>query len=165
VHTGIVFIAVGLAGYGYYQFKEDFSVKPGQEISVKDYTLRYTGLRSSDKRNYKGVKAAVEVYDSGEFRGILNPEKRFYKKAEPTTEVAIMNGLEKDLYLILGGWTDEQSISLTVVINPFLTWVWVGTGVIVFGTVWAALPRRRRESEADIAARDFLLHMKKEAAV
>jgi cytochrome c-type biogenesis protein CcmF len=164
VHTGIVFMAVGLAGYGYYQFKEDFSVKPGQEISIKDYTLRYTGLRSSDKWNYKGVEAAIEVYDSGEFRGILNPEKRFYKKAEPTTEVAIMNGLEKDLYLILGGWTDEQSISLTVVINPFLTWVWVGTGVIVFGTVWAALPRRRRESEADIAARDFLLHIKKEAA-
>ena len=88
----------------------------------------------------------VEVYNSAEYKGVLNPEKRFYKKAEPTTEVAIMNGLEKDLYLILGGWTNDQSISLTVVINPFLTWLWVGTGVVVFGTLWATLPMRRRRA-------------------
>ena len=76
-----------------------------------------------------------------------------------------MNGLEKDLYLILSGWTNDQSISLTVVINPFLTWLWVGTGVMVFGTLWAAMPRRRREDEVEIAAKDFLIQMKKEAAV
>jgi cytochrome c-type biogenesis protein CcmF len=165
VHVGIVFMAVGLAGYGYFQFKEDFNVKPGQRITVKDFTLRHTGLQSSNKRNYEGVKAVIEVYDYDGFRGMLSPEKRFYKKAEPTTEVAIMNGLEKDLYLILSGWTNDESISLTVVINPFLTWLWVGTGVMVFGTVWAAMPRRRREDEVEVAARDFLIQMKKEAAI
>jgi cytochrome c-type biogenesis protein CcmF len=165
VHVGIVFMAVGLAGYGYFQFKEDFNVKPGQEVTVKNYSLRYTGLQSSDKQNYEGVKAVIEVYESGEFRGVLNPEKRFYKKAEPSTEVAIMNGLEEDLYLILGGWTNDQGISLTVVINPFLTWLWVGTGVMVLGTVWAAMPPRRREDEAEIAVKDFLIQMKKEAVV
>jgi cytochrome c-type biogenesis protein CcmF len=163
VHAGIVFITVGLAGYGYFQFKEDFNLKAGQEITVKEYTLRHSGLRVAKKDNYEGVGAAIEVYSSGRFMGMLNPEKRFYKKAEPTTEVAIMNGLDKDLYLILGGWTNDQSISLTVVINPFLTWLWVGTGVITFGIIWAALPRRKREEEADIAAKDFLLHLKKEA--
>jgi cytochrome c-type biogenesis protein CcmF len=164
VHTGIVFITVGLAGYGYFQFKEDFNLKAGQEITVKEYTLKYSGLRQSKKKNYEGVGAAIEVYKTGRFMGMLNPEKRFYEKAEPTTEVAIMNGLDKDLYLILGGWTNDQSISLTVVINPFLSWLWVGTGVITFGIIWAALPRRKREEESDVAAKDFLIHLKKEAA-
>jgi cytochrome c-type biogenesis protein CcmF len=155
---------VGLAGYGYFQFKEDFNLKAGQEITVKEYTLKYSGLRQSKKKNYEGVGAAIEVYKTGRFMGMLNPEKRFYEKAEPTTEVAIMNGLDKDLYLILGGWTNDQSISLTVVINPFLSWLWVGTGVITFGIIWAALPRRKREEESDVAAKDFLIHLKKEAA-
>jgi cytochrome c-type biogenesis protein CcmF len=163
VHVGIVFMVVGLAGYGYFQYKEDFNLKPGQEIKVKEYTLRHTGLKVSQKQNYERVRAVIEVYNSGTFRGVLNPEKRFYKKAEPTTEVAIMNSLEKDLYLILGGWTNDQSISLTVVINPFLSWLWLGTGVMVFGTVWAAMPKRRREYEYDIAAKEFLIQIKKEA--
>lgn len=163
VHTGIVFIAVGLASYGYFQFKEDFNMKPGQEITLKGYKLRYTGLQISNKRNYEGIQAAVEVYDSTGFKGILKPEKRFYKKAESTTEVAIMNDPKEDLYLILGGWTNNQSISLTVVINPLLSWVWIGTGVVVLGTLWAVLPRRRRENEAGVVMKDFLLQLKKEA--
>ncbi len=162
VHIGIVFMIVGLASFGYYQFKEDFNLKPGQEVTVKDYKLRYRELQVSGKPNYEGIVAVVEIYDSSGFLRILKPEKRFYSKAEPTTEVAIMNNFKEDLYLILSGWTDEQSISLTVVVNPLLTWIWIGTGIIVFGIVWAVLPGRRKENEVNVAVRDFLLQLKKD---
>jgi cytochrome c-type biogenesis protein CcmF len=165
IHTGIVFMALGLAGYGYYQFKEDYTLKPGQEITVKDYRLRYTGLQTFREKNYEGVGAVVEVYDSSGFKGSLRPEKRFYKQGEPTTEVAIMSQANEDLYLILSGWTKERAASLTVVVNPMLSWVWTGTGVAVFGTVWAVLPRRRRrESEVDVLVADMLLQLKRSGA-
>ncbi|NOZ69131.1 MAG: heme lyase CcmF/NrfE family subunit, partial [Deferribacteres bacterium] len=35
VHVGMVLIILGLAGYGYYQYKEDFNLKKGQEVTVK----------------------------------------------------------------------------------------------------------------------------------
>jgi cytochrome c-type biogenesis protein CcmF len=161
VHAGIIFMVIGLAGYGYYQFKEDFNLRPGQKITVKDYKLQYARLQSFNKQNYEAVAALLDVYDSSGFIGTLGPEKRFYKKAEPSTEVAIMSNAREDLYLILSGWSNDQSISLTVIINPFLSWVWLGTGVVVFGTVWAVLPRRRKESETVIAAGELLLHMKR----
>lgn len=161
VHVGIVFMVIGLAGYGYYQFKEDFNLKPGQEITVDEYKLQYGRLQNSSKKNYEAVRALVNVYDSSGFIRTLVPEKRFYKKAEPSTEVAIMNNVRKDLYLILSGWTGDQNISLTVVINPFLSWVWIGTGVVVFGTIWAALPKRRRESETVITAGELLLQIRR----
>lgn len=160
VHVGIVFMVVGLAGYGYFQFKEDYNLKPGQEITVKDYRLKYLGLQEIRKRNYGGVGAVVEVYDSSGLRGTLEPEKRFYKKAEPTTEVAIMNGFSRDLYLILGGWTGDMSASITVVVNPLLSWAWTGTGVVIFGTLWAVIPRKRRQQEeVDAAVADVLVRL------
>jgi cytochrome c-type biogenesis protein CcmF len=160
VHAGIVMMVIGLTSYGFYQFKEDFTVLPGQNVSVKNYRLNYLGLKSFKKRNYSGLGAVIDVYNSDEFRGTLRPEKRFYRKQEPTTEVAIMNTFKEDLYLILGGWTDDNAITLTVVINPFLSWLWIGTGVLVFGTICAVIPRRKEEIAADYMEKDILLHLK-----
>jgi cytochrome c-type biogenesis protein CcmF len=159
VHVGVIMMVIGLVSYGYYQFKEDFNLVPGQEITVKNYQLKYLGLRSFEKSNYSGLGAIVDVYNSGEFEGTLRPEKRFYRKQEPTTEVAIMDTFSEDLYLILGGWEQDNSITLTVVINPFISWLWIGTGVVVFGVIWAVIPRRKKEKEVDIIEKDILLHL------
>jgi cytochrome c-type biogenesis protein CcmF len=160
VHIGIVFIVLGLASYGYYQYKENFALKEGQEFTVKNYRLKYVRLTSFEKRNYEGVGSLIEVYNSGKFKGIIRPEKRFYKNQEPTTEVAILSNIFEDLYLILDGWNNDDSIALTVVINPLLSWIWVGTGVVVFGTIWAVLPKRKRDDELDIIEKDIILHLK-----
>ncbi len=159
VHIGVVFMVLGLASYGYYQYKEDFTLRKGEEVSVKDYRLKYVGLETFRKYNYEGIGSRVEVYNSGRFKGVLRPEKRFYRRQEPTTEVAILNNVFEDLYLILGGWDDDGSVTLTVVINPFLTWVWIGTAVMVFGTVWAVLPRRRKTGEVDVVEKDLVLKL------
>ncbi|NOZ68234.1 MAG: hypothetical protein GXP46_03090, partial [Deferribacteres bacterium] len=151
---------LGLAGYGYYQYKEDFNLKKGQEVTVKHYRLKYIDLASFEKWNYEAVGSLIEVYRSGKFVGTLRPEKRFYKKQEPSTEVAILTSLAEDLYLILGSWNTDGSITLTVVINPIISWLWIGTGVVLFGTVWAVLPRRRREEEVDILEKDIILYLR-----
>ena len=160
VHIGMVFIVLGLASYGYYQYKEDFGLIKGQEVTVKNYRLKYVDLTNLDRWNYNSVGSLIEVYKSGEFKGTLKPEKRFYKKQEPTTEVAIMSGVSEDLYLILGGWNRDGSITLTVVINPLLSWIWTGTGVVLFGIVWAVLPTRRREDGVDVIEKEIIMRLK-----
>ncbi len=104
--------------------------------------------------------AVVEVYDASGLVGVLKPSKRFYTKkatkAEPSTEVAILQRLKEDVYLILAGWEQDESASITVIINPLLMWVWIGTGVIVLGIIWCVLPRRRRDTELDTLTLDLL---------
>jgi cytochrome c-type biogenesis protein CcmF len=160
VHVGTIMIVVGLTGYGYHQFKEDFNMKPGERVQVGNYSLQYKGLRGLEKDNYEAVQAVVEVYDKSGFVGVMSPEKRFYKKksnkGEPTTEVDILQRLKEDLYLILAGWEQDNTASITVIINPLLLWVWIGTGVIVFGIILCVLPRRRRDLELDALALDLL---------
>jgi cytochrome c-type biogenesis protein CcmF len=158
VHAGIVFMVVGLAGYGFFQFKEDFQMKPGQEIKIQDYRLHYTGLRSISGSNYEGVGAMIDVYRGGQFMRTMQPEKRAYQRDKPsTTEVAITNNLKEDLYLILGSWERDSTISLTVIINPLLMWLWIGTGVVIAGIFWAVLPVRRKDLELNALATDYLV--------
>src|SRR6185503_8382236 len=45
------------------------------------------------------------------------------------------------LYLVLPtADLGTQTISLQVVVNPLVNWIWVGFGVLAFGTVIALLP-------------------------
>jgi cytochrome c-type biogenesis protein CcmF len=158
VHVGVVFMVAGLAGYGFFQFKEDFRLKPGQEIDVQNYQLRYKGMRSISGSNFKGGGAMIDVYRGGQFIATMQPERRNYQKGEAsTTEVAIMNNLKEDLYLILAGWEKNSTINLTVVINPLLMWLWIGTGVIILGVLWAVFPVRKKDLELNSLAAEYLV--------
>ena len=80
--------------------------------------------------------------------------------ALPISEVAIMSGIYEDLYLILGGWNTDGSITLTVVINPLISWIWYGTGVVILGILWAVMPVRRRDEAVDVLEKDMALLLK-----
>ncbi len=159
VHIGIVFIVIGLAGYGYFQFKESYTMKPGDTVNVKGYQLKYITLQSVQKGHYTGIGSLINVYKSGNFIGSLRPEKRFYKRQEPTTEVAIKSGILEDLYLVLNGWESNGVITLTVVINPLLSWAWFGTGVAILGVLWAVYPVKRRVSETALLEKELILSL------
>ena len=158
VHIGIVLIIIGLAGYGYFQYKESYTLKPGSIINVKGYTLKYVTLQSVRMKNYTAVRGVIEVSKpGGGYLDTMKPEKRFYRRNEPTTEVAIRSGLLEDLYLILSGWDGEGNITLTVVINPFLTWAWIGTSVVVLGILWCVYPVQRKNRELEILEKELII--------
>ena len=69
-----------------------------------------------------------------------------YKRmGQPIGTPAVRSGLRDDLYLSLiqvdGA---SKTVSLDVIIEPMVWWIWFGAGVMVLGTVVAAWPERRR---------------------
>jgi cytochrome c-type biogenesis protein CcmH/NrfF len=75
----------------------------------------------------------------------MRPGKWFFRKheSEPTTEVAIRRGIAEDLYIVMAGFdAQSQSATLHIVINPLVNWIWIGFGVLAFGTIIALLPER-----------------------
>ena len=85
------------------------------------------------------------VLRNGKPAGTMEPGKWFYRKHEeqPTTEVAIRRSVSEDLYVILAGYdVQSQSVTLQVFINPLVSWIWVGFGVLAMGTILALLPER-----------------------
>ena len=64
-------------------------------------------------------------------------------RSEPTTEVAMRRGAGEDLYVVLAAYEVEtQTATYAVTINPLVNWIWLGFGVLAFGTGIALLPER-----------------------
>jgi cytochrome c-type biogenesis protein CcmF len=143
VHVGIVLIFVGFAGNAY---KHDVTqlLQPGQQMTVGKYTVRNDQIKVFDdgvKQLFYGV---VSVFKGGKQIDTMYPAKAQFKKhlqEPPRTDSAIRRSLGEDLYLTLGGFDlGSQTMSLEVIINPLVNWVWFGFGMLAFGTGIALLP-------------------------
>jgi cytochrome c-type biogenesis protein CcmF len=149
VHLGIVIMAIGIVGSYGFATEKDVVLDPGQEATIGSYRLVYQGLGSSRERTKEVVAASITVYSGDRLIGNLSPSKEFHQGWEsPYTEPAIYSTITEDLYLILNSWDAQQKAGLRLVVNPMVTWIWVGGWVVVLGALvafWPDARERRRE--------------------
>ena len=176
VHVGIVLIFMAFAGAAY-NVDVRHHVNPGDVVEVTSPSgtptrSRTKGCRRASiggRRNllWQAI-ATVSVERNGVPKGILTTEKRQYTTnvgQPPMTEVGIRMTPYEDLYLILTALDDtnaalnaesaSQGLDLQVLIKPLVAWIWLGTLVLIFGTVvalWPNVDRRRRAETSPVAA-------------
>jgi cytochrome c-type biogenesis protein CcmF len=152
VHLGMVFLFVGFAGSGFNQETQK-EMLPGDQLLLGAYTLRLDGIDDSATVNYEAAIANLSVFQDGRKTAIMHPERRFYKSSEQaTTEVALKAGLKEDLYVVLAGFNPENNRAIVhVFVNPLVSWVWIGSLVLVLGTLLALIPERREPAEQKLA--------------
>ncbi len=144
VHLGIVLMFLGFAGEGF-KIDQQILLKSGDEATVGHYTVKNLGVKVTDDGQKQMVTGHVAVSEDGKALGTLYPARWFFRKHEdqPTTEVAIRRTVAEDLYLVMPAYElGDQSMSLQVVINPLVNWIWGGFGLLVIGTGIALLPER-----------------------
>lgn len=144
VHLGIVLMFVGFAGEAF-KVDEQVLLKPGEQSQVGKYVVRNDGVRVTDDGQKQMITAHVAVLRDGKEIDKAYPGRWYYRKheQEPVSQVAIRRGVAEDLYLVLPGFDLEtQSATLQVVINPLVNWIWVGFGILAFGTMIALLPEQ-----------------------
>jgi cytochrome c-type biogenesis protein CcmF len=143
VHVGIVLIFLGFAGNAY---KRDVTkvLKPGEQMTVGAYTVRNDQVKVIEDGQKQSVVAYVSVFKGGKQIDTMYPAKAFFRKHQsepPRTDAAIRRTVPEDLYLVLASFDlGTQTISLNVVVNPLVNWVWMGFGMLAFGTGIALLP-------------------------
>jgi hypothetical protein len=76
----------------------------------------------------------------------MKPSVAFYAYWEqPSTEVAIRSTLVEDLYVILVSWgAGGEHATFRVFVNPLVTWLWLGVGIMVLGIAFCLLPKPRQ---------------------
>jgi len=142
VHLGIVLIFLGFAGEGF-KASQQALVKPGEQIEVGHFVVRYDSLAVTDDGQKQMITGHVTAFKDGTELGQMAPARWFFRKHEdqPTTEVAIRRSPSEDLYIILAGYDMQtQSATFEVVVNPLVNWIWLGFGIMAFGTGIALLP-------------------------
>ena len=143
VHLGIVLIFLGFAGEGL-STDEQLRLSPGEQATVRDYTIRMDSLRATDDGQKQMITGHFTVSRNGEVVTTLQPAKWIFRKHEdqPTTEVAIRRSFAEDIYLVMAGYDlfPQHSATLEFHINPLVNWIWMGFGILAIGTLIALLP-------------------------
>jgi len=148
VHLGIAVMFFGFAGKAYETMK-DFTVSaPGERFTLDGYTCEYQDLFARADEHMRSVTARVVLYEGDKELDVLLPERRKYQKSEqPTSEVAVSQHLDEDIYLVLSGYREDSKVAnFRVYINPLIDWVWIGFGILILGTAFCLIPQRAADS-------------------
>jgi len=149
VHIGVVLIAVAFAASHSYAHAASFNLTPGQSVTYRGHTFKYLGLRTVNNSQRSAIEASVQV-DGGK---IYRPAVSTYPLADDETvgTPSVASTLLHDVYLTLPAVpsTTTGAATIGVLIEPLVSWVWIGGGVMVVGTVLAAWPGKRRRRPTD----------------
>ncbi|MFH1003105.1 MAG: heme lyase CcmF/NrfE family subunit [Chloroflexota bacterium] len=145
VHIAIVLIAIGVIGSSLFHTEAEATLAQGQSMSINNYTLTFNNLDHYQTESKLVVTATLSVTSDGRPIGQMTPEKYYHQNYDqPVTEIADRSTLAEDLYVILVGWDDAGNTSFKVLVNPLVTWIWIGGGVFLLGGVIAFWPDRRQ---------------------
>jgi cytochrome c-type biogenesis protein CcmF len=149
VHLGVVIIAVAFAASHSFQHDGSVTLKPGQTATYDGHRFTYLGMRATSGGNHTGEGALVRV-DGGR---VYEPEVNDYQLSGETVPTpSVKSGPSEDIYLTLANIPANAATgpaTIGVIIEPLVSWLWVGGGVIVLGSALAAWPGGRRRRPTD----------------
>jgi cytochrome c-type biogenesis protein CcmF len=177
VHVGVVLIFSAFAGAAW-NVRQEHTLVPGESAEITSplghtYRLTYEGMSPSQiNANAEGnrnllyeVDALLSVSRDGEPKGTLVSKKRLYQRPDDLwiTEVGVRVAPLEDLYVILESAgldltsifndpNSPQQATFTLLINPLVSFIWLGCLVLTLGSLIAMWPEPERVRAA--AAKD-----------
>jgi len=161
VHLGVVVIGVALAASLSFGHRTQVQLSRGRPTRVLGHTLTYQGTHTKVTPARSELVADVAV--SG--RGVLRPGiSQFGTDAQGIGSPSVSPGWRSDVYLTFDGPAQHKGgpVLIGVIVQPLVSWLWIGAAIVVLGTALAAAPRRlqappgrRREERARDASPDL----------
>lgn len=145
VHLGTIVLAVGLAASQSYIHQGEFRLDVGDTASVAGHTVRYEGVVVVDRSNRQELRAKVRVDDGRVYQPRVN---RYLATGQTVPTPSVKQGFLRDIYLSLQSTPDgpDAQITLRVIVQPMIVWLWSGGIIMVLGTALAAFPGQRRRN-------------------
>jgi cytochrome c-type biogenesis protein CcmF len=148
VHLGVVLIAVGFAASSSYGHRAQFRLAPGESARLSGHTVTYLGTRTVDHGNKTTLSARVRVDGGKVYEPALH---QFPFGSQAIGSPSVRSGPLSDVYLTLVVPPDDGGAAVIGVnVQPLVSWLWTGGGVMAFGTLLAAWPGRRRRRRTPV---------------
>ena len=149
VHLGIILVAMGVASFFMYSAHASGVLAPGESLSVGRYELTFNGLELRSTETQDIAMANLAVSRDGQPDGTIAPEKVLFRSQQSVvTNIGLRSGLREDLYVVVNSVGEDGRASIQAFVNPLVTWIWIGGGVILAGTAIAFWPDRRARRPA-----------------
>jgi cytochrome c-type biogenesis protein CcmF len=150
VHIGIVMIATGLAAAGSFASRDFVTLVPGQSVTVDGHVIRLISVQAFSQTARYGEEATLRI----DGRATLRPAIDIFRggSLQPVGTPAFTSSLIEDVYLApnsLKTTPGHELATLQIVVQPLVSWLWIGGAVVAGGAVLAAMPGRRRRRPTD----------------
>lgn len=166
-HFSMAIILVGLIGSsmyvteitGYVDYDSETDTA-AEDFAIRDYTLVYTGNSIQEQDNGDDIDYTVyfDAYKNGEFVGSVSPTVQLVQSTQQQKLVAsVISFPTEDLFVVYRGVNADGDFSMDVRVNPLISPVWIGFGLLMVGIAIATLGRRgagRKPAARAIAAAD-----------
>ncbi len=149
VHIGIVFMFVGFIGKAFDKDKE-WTMSVGDQVQLAGYDILLADLKEEERPNHYAWIATLDVIKEGKDVVSLTPEKRIYfhrnpnpDRRQPHSELSLHSTWREDVYSVFGGIDPENELlTIKIMVNRLVRFVWLGGYFLLFGTVIALWPSR-----------------------
>lgn len=149
IHLGVVLMAIGIIGIEAFQTQTQGALTPGQSLELGDYSVKYQSLAEWNTRDGKNIaRAVMEVSKNGRVLQEVYPRRDYYYDSQqPMTIPGMRSTMVDDIYVILVDWEpiSTRQATFKVFHNPLVNWLWVGTIVLILGSIIAVWPSPERE--------------------
>jgi cytochrome c-type biogenesis protein CcmF len=152
VHLGTILVAVAFAASTSYIRQAEVTLAPGASSTVAGHEVTYLGSRTVEQDNRVEVISEVRV-DGGR---VYEPRLNRYRMGGMTIGTpSVRVGPTEDVYLSVSSSPDPVTgeVTIRVIVQPLVFWLWVGGIVMVVGTALSLFPGRRRDPTSPTSAR------------
>jgi cytochrome c-type biogenesis protein CcmF len=153
-HFGLAISIAGMATESGLSSERLAAMRVGDEATVAGWTVTLKNVRPVAGDNWVAIEGDV-VARNGDFSATMAPQARqFFQPSQQTSEAALLTRWNGQLYVVLapveGDNFDRWQVRLWW--KPFVTFIWLGAGIIAFGGFLALIGRMRlfrRRKKAD----------------
>lgn len=147
-HFGVAIIVIGLIGSTMFvlNVKNRIGNAPGSFFEVSDLVLSFRRVETGSAPNRETYGAILDIYKrrSQKYVATIKPKIVFYQLQDQSTrEVDIRYEPFRDVFVIFEGIDSDNKLVMSTFINPLISWVWIGSFIIVLGTIVALFPQRK----------------------
>jgi len=154
-HIGIIVVVVGIAASTTFRSEAEETLRPGGSMTIRGVSVRLDRVWGQEQSQRFVVGADVSLLEHGRVVGTLTPRQNFYPTSEqPVPTPSVRSRADADVYINLMAFDERgESATLRVLIEPLVSWIWLGGAIVVFGAGIAAWPRRSRlRAQAPVGA-------------
>ena len=145
-HFGIAVSLAGMASEAAFTKETLVASRPGETHRVGPYTVTLKAIAPVAGPNWTAIEGHLTARRGNGAPFDLRPQSRqFWSPPTETNEAAIATRLDGQLYVVLGKPDGQGRWQLRLWWKPFVTFIWLGGGLIALGGLLALIGRRRRE--------------------
>jgi cytochrome c-type biogenesis protein CcmF len=147
VHLGVVVVAVAFAASQSYASEVELRLQEGDVATVGGHTLEYQGLETTEHAEKTTTAALIRIDGGDVHRPAIN---LFDFGGQSIGTPSVSTSPVEDVFLTLLDVpeSDGDPVVVRVVLQPLVTWLWVGGLMMAAGTALAAFPGARRRPTA-----------------